>query len=102
MAGHDFIKVHLIEAFVKTQNFNILCLSEILIDSTADLNVEKININGYSILKAISFNSDPSNSKRGFVCIYFKQTLPLFRRDDINAMQETTVRHISVKFYILP
>ena len=101
MAVHDFIKVHLIEAFVRTQNFNILCLPEILIDSTTDLNVEKIN-DSYSILKAISFNSDPSNSIRGSVFIYFKQTLPLFRRDDINAMQETTVRHISVKFYILP
>ena len=69
MAAHDFIKVHLIEAFVRTQNFNILCLSEIFIDSTTDLKVEKININGYYILKAISFNSDPSNSKRGFVYI---------------------------------
>ena len=84
----------MIEAFTRTQNFNILCLSGIFLDSTINFSDGKIKINGYSILKAISFNSDPSNTKRGVACIYFKQSLPLFIRDDISAMQETTVKQI--------
>ena len=91
MTAHDFIQVPLIQAFISTQNVNILCLFEIFFDSMIDLNNGKISINGYSIFKAISINSDPTSSKRRGVCIYFKQSLSLFRRHDISAMQESTV-----------
>ena len=52
LAAHDFIKVPLIEAFISTHNFDILCLSETFLDSTIDLNDENTNIDGYSILRA--------------------------------------------------
>ena len=93
LAANDFIKVPLIEAFVTTHNFNVLCLSETFLDSTIDLNNGNINIDGYSILRA----DHPSNNKRGYVCIYYKQFLPLIRRDDLSTMQETIVTEISVK-----
>ena len=59
LAAHDFVKVPLIEAFTITHNFNILCLPETFLDSTIDLNIENINIDGYSILRA----DHPSNNK---------------------------------------
>ena len=93
LAAHDFIKVPLIEAFISTHSFDILCLSETFLDSTIDLNDENINIDGYSILRA----DHPSNHKRGGVCIYFKQSLPLIRRNDLSTMQETIVTKISVE-----
>ena len=93
LAAHDHFKVTLIEAFITTHNFNILCLSETFLDSTIDLNDENVNIDGYSILRA----DHPSNNKRRGVCIYFKQTLPLIRRDDLSTMQETIVTEISVE-----
>ena len=93
LAAHDFIKVPLTEAFITTHNFDILCLSETFSDSTIDLNDENINIDGYSILRA----NHPSNNKRGGVCIYFKQSLPLIRRDDLSTMQETIVTEVSVE-----
>ena len=68
-------------------------MSENFLDSTIDLNDDNINIDGYSIFRA----DHPSNNKRGGVCIYFKQSLPLIRRDDLNAMQEAIVTEISVK-----
>ena len=76
----------MIEAFITTHNFDILCLSETFLDSTIDLNNENTNIDCYSILR-VDLQS----------CIYFKQSLPLIRRDDLSAMQETTVREISVE-----
>ena len=85
LAAHDFTKVPLIEAFISTHNFDILCLSETFVDSTIDLNDENINIDGYSILRA----DHPSNNKREGVCIYIKQSLPLIRSDDLSTMQET-------------
>ena len=66
LAAHDFIKVPLIEAFISTHNFDILCLSETFLGSTIDINNENINIDGYFILRA----DHPSNNKRGDVCIY--------------------------------
>ena len=93
LAAHDFVKVPLKEAFVSTHNFDILCLPETFLGSTLDLNKENINIDDYSILRA----DHPSNNKRGGVCIYFKQSLPLIRRDDLSTMQEAIVTEISVK-----
>ena len=93
LAAHDFIKILLIETFISTHNFDILCLSETFLDSTIDLNDENTNINGYSILRA----DHPSNNKCGPVCIFFKQSLPLIRRDDLSTMQEAIVTEISVK-----
>ena len=84
----------MIEAFISTHNFDILCLSEIFLDSTIDLNDENINIDGNSILRA----DHPSNNNiHGGFCIYFKQSLPLIRRDDVSTMQEAIVTEISVK-----
>ena len=61
LATHDFIKVPLLEAFISTHNFSILCLSETFLDSTIDLNNESANIDGYSTLRADHL----SNNKRG-------------------------------------
>ena len=93
LATHDFIKVPLIEAFISTHNFDILCFPETFLDSTLDLNEENINIDDYFILGA----DHPSNNKPGGVCIYFKQSLPLIRRDDLSTMQEAIVTEISVE-----
>ena len=68
-------------------------MSETFLDSTIDLNDGSININGYFILRA----DHPSKNKRGGVCIYFKQSLPLIKRDDLSMMQETMVTKISVE-----
>ena len=52
-----------------------------------------INIDGYSILRADHLNK----SKCGGVCIYFKQSLPSIRRDDLSTMQKTKPTEISVE-----
>ena len=71
LAAHDFIKVLLIEAFITTSNFDIVCLSEMFLDSTIPGDNVNILINGYSLLRA----DHPNNIKRGVVCIYFKESL---------------------------
>ena len=66
LAAHDFVKMLLIEAFITTHNFDIICLSETFLDSSIDISDTRININGHSLLRA----GHPSNTKRGSVCIY--------------------------------
>ena len=52
-------------------------------DSEVDLNIENININSYSVLRAIN----ASNRKHRGSSIYFKQSLPLTRRYDLSKMR---------------
>ena len=92
LAAHDFLKVSLIEAFITTHNFDIICLSETFLDSTVFQYDENIMINRYSLLRA----DHPSNSKRGGVCLYFKEHLPLIRRNDLSILQECLVTEIIV------
>ena len=58
LAAHDFVKIPLIEAFITTHNFDIICLSETFLDSSIDISDPRININGYSLLRA----DHPSNT----------------------------------------
>ena len=65
LAAHDFIKVPLVDAFITTSNFDIVCLSETFLDSTILNNNENIQMNGYSLLRA----DHPNDSKGGGICI---------------------------------
>ena len=73
LASHDFVKMLLIEAFIKTFNFDIICLSETFLDSSTDISGTRINIIGYSLLRA----DHPSNAKRGGVLCTTKTIYPL-------------------------
>ena len=101
LAAHDFIKVPLIEAFITTSNFDIVCLSETFLDSTIPDHDMNTQINGYSLLRA----HHPNNIKRGRVCIYFKESLPLIRRNDLTNLKDCLVTEINVNnekcFFVL-
>ena len=91
-AAHDFLKVSLIEAFITTHNFDIICFSETFLDCTVSQHDENIMINWYLLLRA----DHTSNGKRGGVCLYFKEHLPLIRRNDLSILRECLVTEIIV------
>ena len=92
LAAHDFLKVSLMEAFITTHNFDIICLSETFLDCTVSQHDENIMLNGHSLFRA----DHPSNSKRGGVCLYLNEHLPLIRRNDLSILQECLVTEINV------
>ena len=92
LAAHDFIKLPLIEAYIATNNFDIVCLSETFLDSSIPNDDHRINIAGYSLLRA----DHPSNTKKGGFCIYYKDFLPLIKKDDITDLKECLVMEIIV------
>ena len=92
LAAHDFIKVPLVEAFITSNNFDLVCLSETFLDSTIPNDDVNIQINAYSLLRA----DHPNNIKRGGVCIYFKESLPLIRRNDLTNIKDCIVTEINV------
>ena len=82
----------MIEAFINTHHFDIICLSETFLDSKISQNDENINIKGYSLLRA----DHPGNSKCGGACLYYKEYLPLIARNNISSMQECLVTELSM------
>ena len=92
IAAHGFVKVTLIEVFVKANNIDIICLSETFLVSTIPLNDGRLYIKGYSMIRA----DHPSNTKRGGVCIYYKKYLPLISKVDTCKLNECIVTEINV------
>ena len=80
------------EAFITSNNFDLVCLSETFLDSTIPNDDVNIQINAYSLLRA----DHPNNIKRGGVCIYFKELLPLIRRNDLTNIKDCIETEINV------
>ena len=83
----EFSKIAHISAFLNAHNFDIFCLSETFLDSSITDDDPRISIKGYSIHRC----DHPSNSRRGGVCIYFKDGLSLLKRSDLTSLEESLV-----------
>ena len=73
IAAHNFIKMKSLQAYNSIQKFDIICLSETYLDKSYCNDCEDININGYKWIRA----DNPQNTKRGGVCLYYKEHLPI-------------------------
>ena len=70
---HNYFKLFLLKAHMSVHKFDIICLSETYLDSTVPLDDENLVISGYNLIRS----DYPSNTKRGGVCLYYKNYLPL-------------------------
>ena len=91
--ARDRIKIPLIEAYNSIFHYDIIALSETIINNSVP--DEDIFIEGFS--KEIFRSDHPSGDKKGGVCIYFKENLPIKRRKDLESMQETVVTEITLR-----
>ena len=91
LAAHDFVTIFLIEAFIESHNFDIICLSETWY-IRLDISDTRISIFVYSLLRA----DHPGNTKRGGVCMYYKNYLPVIRRTGLSDLQECINAEITV------
>ena len=76
---HDSIKISLLQEYVIQNNNQMIGLSETFLNSSVQTNDDRILIGGYNLIGAYH----PSDSKRAGVCIYYKEHIPLIKRDDI-------------------
>ena len=84
LMAHNFIKVSLLQTLVLTNGYDIICLIETFLDSSVENDDDRISIPGYNLLRA----DHPSNTKRGGVCIYYKDDLPIIKRNDLGQFHE--------------
>ena len=71
--GRDYSKLFIVKAYISVHKFDIICLSETYLDSTVPLDDVNLVISGYNLIRS----DHPSNTKRGDVCLYYKNYLPL-------------------------
>ena len=86
------VKIPLIEAISSVHKFDIIALSETYLNDTIPNN--EIEIEGYS---SDIFRSDhPTNTKRGGVCLYYKNTLPIKLRPYLHILDESIVVELTL------
>ena len=73
ISAHNFIKLSLLRAYILINKFDIICLFETYLDSSISSNDGNLEVPGYTLVRA----DNPNNTKRGGVCIYFLNALPL-------------------------
>ena len=93
LRAHDYIKIFLLQAYFLQHNYDIICLSEMFGNSCIEGNDDKISIDGYNLIRS----DHPSDSKRGEVCIYYKEHIPLLKREDICTLDNGLVTEIRSK-----
>ena len=91
IAAHDFAKISLIQSHALSYNIDIIFISETFLDSSIETNNPKSNIPGYNLLRS----DHPSKIKRGGVCMFYKDYLPVIRRDDLCALTECIVVEVN-------
>ena len=73
LPSHNFAKLSSLQAYNALHKFDIICISETFLDSSISNNDLESLLDGYKIIRS----DHPLNLKRGGVCIFFKETLPL-------------------------
>ena len=91
LAGHEFPNLSLIKVFINVNDIDIICLSETFLDSP--INDNRLSIPVYSMMT----EDYRGNTKRGGVCLYYKEHSPIIRRDDLSYLKECLVTEITVK-----
>ena len=79
LAAHNFSKIPLLQAISVSKNYDLICLSGTFLYPSIDSSDERITIERHNLLRA----DHPSNRERGGVCIYYKEHLPVIKRDDL-------------------
>ena len=60
-------------AYISVNKIDIICLSETYLDSSIPSDDDNLELPGYNLVRA----DNPTNTKRGSVCIYYHNSLPL-------------------------
>ena len=71
LCAHNFSKLTQLKAYNSLYKYDFICLSETYLDTTTP--DELIEIKGYKPVPA----DHPDNIRRGGVCIYYKESLPV-------------------------
>ena len=70
---NNFSKLSSLEAYNSVYKYDLICLGETYLDSSFSIDDSNLILNGYNLVRA----DHPLDVRRGGVCIYYKESLPL-------------------------
>ena len=70
---HNFIKLSSLQAFNTMHKFDVICISETFLNSSISSDNPSLALNGYKLIR----RDHPLDLKRGGICIYYKESLPI-------------------------
>ena len=73
ISAHNFIKLSLLRAYISIYKIDTICLSETYLDSSISSHNDNLELPGYNLVRA----DNPTNTKRGGLCIYYYNSLSL-------------------------
>ena len=71
--SENCFKVSLLKSFNVLHNYDFICLSEMFLSPSVSSMLDSLNIDNNNLVGS----DHPSGSKRGGVCCYFKESLPI-------------------------
>ena len=83
ISAHNYVKLSLLRAYLALHKFDIIYFSETYLNSSNSPDDETLQISGYNL----ACSDHLINSKRGGLCIYYKNYLPL-RIISVNYLSE--------------
>ena len=92
LCARDRIKIPLIETYDALHKFDIIAISESMLDKS--IKNDEIYIEGFS--KDVFRSDHPSNTKTEGVSLYAREGLPIRRRKDLEPLQEVIISEINI------
>ena len=89
----------LLQGYITERNFDIICLSETFLNCSLESEDGRLKIKIYKLIRS----DHPSGSKKGGVCVYYKEHIPLVKRDDLCILSNCLVTEIRLenqKFFL--
>ena len=93
ISTQNYVKLSMIEAYNALYNYDIICISETFLNSSQSDNDSTLKLKGYELIRS----DHPSNTKRGGVCLYYKEHLPLKLRIDMSTLNECITVELKTK-----
>ena len=91
ISAHNYTKLFLLKTYIAIHRLDIICLSETYLDSSTTSDDDNLAVLKYNLIRI----DHPSNNKRGGVCIYYKNFLPL-RVLSIQYLQECICKNFEL------
>ena len=91
-ALQSFLKLFLLEAYIKQRKFDIIYLLETCLDTSIPPDDQRLYMERYKLITA----DNPSDSKKGSVAIYYKEFL-VVRSVEVKNLNECVIFEVSSK-----
>ena len=91
IAAHNFSKISLLRTYNTIHNYDIIWLSETYLNHDTLFDSANLKIPGYELIRV----DHPSNQKRGGICVYHKDFLPL-KVNNISCLKKCLNFNLSV------